>query len=129
MTREQILEERCKRLKTTLQNIFGPYFQTLVDSWVLNGEITYNDYRYLCNLSEVSEKAEHIGAVFARRDIYVSRTNTAKPPLGIMPKNEWDFIRRNAISNAIARYTMAGECIPKEWVNEYNELCKEDTHG
>lgn len=126
MAREQILEERCKRLKTALQNIFGSYFQTLVESWFLNGEITYNDYRYLCNLGEVSEKTEHIGAAFARRDIYVSRKNTTRPPLGIMPKDEWDFIRRNVISNAIERYVMAGERIPKEWIYEYNELCKED---
>ena len=29
------------------------------------------------------------------------------------------------LEDALERYVMAGERIPKEWVVEYNELCKE----
>lgn len=71
---------------------------------------TYNDARYLAGLVELDDE----------NSSYIK-----KPPLGIMPKYMWDFIRRNAISNAIERYVMAGEYIQKEWVVEYNELCKE----
>lgn len=112
MTREQILEERCERFKKLLlKNIPYDAVSDAVYGWQASGEITYNDARYLTGLVELDDE----------NSSYIK-----KPPLGIMPKNEWDFIRRNAISNAIARYMMAGECVPKEWVDEYNELCKED---
>lgn len=108
MTREQILEERCRRFrKLLLKNVPCD----AIYGWRASGEITYNDARYLVGLDELNDK---------------SASYTEKPPLGVMPKDMWDFIRRNAISNAIERYAMAGECIPKEWVDEYNELCKED---
>lgn len=114
MSREQILEERCGRFrKLLLKNIPYVSLTNTIYSWNLSGEITYNDARYLAGLDELELSDK-------------SATCAKKPPLGVMPKDMWDFIRRNAISNAIERYTMAGECIPKEWIDEYNKLCKEN---
>ena len=110
MTREQILEERCERFKKLLlKNIPYDAVSDAVYDWQASGEITYNDARYLVGLVELDDE----------NSSYIK-----KPPLGIMPKYMWDFICRNAISNTIERYMMDGECIPKEWVVEYNELCK-----
>lgn len=112
MTREQILEEQCERFKKLLlKNIPYDTVSDAVHDWQASGEITYDDAQYLTGLVELDDE----------NSSYIK-----KPPLGIMPKNMWDFIRRNEIWNAIERYVMAGERIPKEWVVEYNELCKED---
>lgn len=141
MSREQILEERCKRFKKLLlKNIPCDAVINMIYDWQSSGEITYNDALYLAGLVELDDKNASYTEWKRIRDRVIIRDNgcdlgiedrnfyrsAAKPPLGIMPKDMWDFIRRNAISNAIERYTMAGECIPKEWIDEYNELCKED---
>ena len=52
--------------------------------------------------------------------------SAAKPPLGIMTKGKWDYKRKIDLADAIHRYLNAEKDIPKEWVDEYNELCKED---
>ena len=45
-----------------------------------------------------------------------------KPPLGVMPKYIWDKKRLSDLTSAIQRYIDAEKAIPKEWVDEYNEL-------
>lgn len=45
-----------------------------------------------------------------------------KPPLGIMPKQVHDEIRRRDLGEAIVRYIEASLLVPPEWVEEYNEL-------
>lgn len=112
MTREQILEERCGRFrKLLLKNIpYDALINTIYD-WKLSGEITYNDARYLAGLVELNDK---------------SASYTEKPPLGVMPKDMWDYKRKTKLIEAMCRYLNAEKDIPKEWVDEYNELCKED---
>lgn len=45
-----------------------------------------------------------------------------KPPLGLVPRGLWVDHRIGAIQAAIARYTVAKQPIPLEWIHEYNEL-------
>lgn len=45
-----------------------------------------------------------------------------KPPLGVMPKDIWDRKRQEELAAAMNRYLEAGKKIPKEWIEEYNEL-------
>ena len=49
-----------------------------------------------------------------------------KPPIGVMPRYFWHKKRRDELSEAIQRYMEANKSIPKEWIDEYNELCGED---
>ena len=112
MTREQILEERCERFKKLLlKNIPYDAVSDAVHDWQASGEITYDDAQYLAGLVELDDE----------NSSYIK-----KPPLGIMPKDMWDFIRKNELIKAMCRYLNAEKDIPKEWVDEYNELCKED---
>lgn len=45
-----------------------------------------------------------------------------KPPLGVMPRKIWDRKRQDQLAEAITRYSEAGYKIPKEWLDEYNEI-------
>ena len=45
-----------------------------------------------------------------------------KPPLGVMPRDMWDRKRQEELAEAMARYMEAGKKIPKEWLDEYNEI-------
>lgn len=45
-----------------------------------------------------------------------------KPPLGIVPKDIWDFQRFGNMRDAITRYLNAALPIKKEWITEYNDL-------
>lgn len=46
-----------------------------------------------------------------------------KPPLGVMPRDIWDWKRQEELAEAMARYLEAGMKIPTEWIEEYNEIC------
>lgn len=45
-----------------------------------------------------------------------------KPPLGVMPRDIWEQKRKEELAEAMARYMEAGKRIPKEWLEEYNEI-------
>ncbi|GED35004.1 hypothetical protein P9G84_31905 [Brevibacillus centrosporus] len=45
-----------------------------------------------------------------------------KPPLGLMPRKIWEEKRLDEVVSAIARYLNVNRTIPREWVEEYNEL-------
>lgn len=45
-----------------------------------------------------------------------------KPPIGIMPKKIWDFIRRDELEAAIYRCFDAGLEVPSEWIDEYDDI-------
>lgn len=45
-----------------------------------------------------------------------------RPPLGLMPKFAWIDARIRAIADAMARYMDKHHPIPKEWIDEYNDL-------
>lgn len=104
MTREQILEERCTRFRDIIRDILGKRLEVEATVWNITGLITTNDYLYLMGMEEIPEK----------------------PPLGIMPRYVWDKKRRVELSEAMQRYMEANKSIPKEWIDEYNELCGED---
>ena len=107
MTREQILEERCARFKDLIQflsfyiNDRTPMVNRAID-WYQKGRITLNDVPYLSGLPEVEQ--------------------TTKPPLGVMPRYIWVRKRQEELAAAMQRYLEAGKSIPREWIDEYNEL-------
>lgn len=39
-----------------------------------------------------------------------------------MPKDIWDRKRQEELAAAMNRYLEAGKKIPKEWIEEYNEI-------
>lgn len=47
---------------------------------------------------------------------------TTKPPLGVMPRDIWNRKRQKELADAMQRYLEAGKSIPREWIDEYNEL-------
>lgn len=109
MTREQLLEERCARFKYLIQHLSfyindrSPMVARAYE-WVGQGRITANDARYLSGLPEI--EAERV----------------TKPPLGVMPRNLWNRKRQEELAAAMQRYLEAGKSIPREWIDEYNEL-------
>ena len=52
----------------------------------------------------------------------MSELNEKKPPLGLMPKTFWEERRILYIIEAIDRYISAGKSIPRDWVDEFNDL-------
>jgi hypothetical protein len=49
-------------------------------------------------------------------------TESAKPPLGLKPKNIHDTVRALDILDAMQRYASANMPVPLEWVLELKEL-------
>lgn len=104
MTREQVLEERCKRFRKIIRDILLDSYDVDAFIWNFNGVITDNDYRFLIGKEEIPEK----------------------PPLGVMPKDIWDRKRQKDLAEAMRRFLEANKYIPEEWLNEYNELCGDE---
>lgn len=114
MTREAILEERCERFKKIIldewfnRNLKATeYLRYLISE----GLVSFNDARYLLNLCELEDIDSH---------------ETEKPPLGVMPRDIWNRKRQTELAETMRRYLEADKHISKEWIDEYNELCKED---
>lgn len=119
MSKEEILEKRCERFKDTINMLLNHIaykpddvyymFKTLRESYLL----TYNDIRYLEGEPELTAKSERIATVI---------TKNKKPPLGVTPRDRWDRKRQVDLAAAMQRYLEAGKKIPKEWLDEYNEI-------
>lgn len=107
MTVEKLLFDRCARFKDLIQflsfyiNDQTPMIDRAVE-WYQQGRITLNDVRYLSGLSEIDP--------------------ATKPPLGVMPRDIWNRKRQKELADAMQRYLEAGKSIPREWIDEYNEL-------
>lgn len=67
-----------------------------------NGECLYNDLSCSCT--------------------YRPQIISKKPPLGVVPRDIWDRKRQEELAEAMGRYMEAGKRIPKEWLEEYNEI-------
>lgn len=114
MTREQILEKRCERFKKIILDEW--FNRSLSTSEYLSyltkeGFLTFNDSRYLLGICELPE---------------LDVSQSKKPPLGVMPRDIWNHKRWTELSEAMQRYLEAGKPVPKEWMDEYIELCEED---
>jgi len=55
-------------------------------------------------------------------DITKGTIKSEKPPLGLIPKFVYQEQRIIDITKAIERYTVAKKTVPREWIEEYNEL-------
>lgn len=113
MTREQLLEERCARFKDLIQFLsFCVDPCTSLEKKALDmyhgGRLTFNDWRYLSDLPELETE------------------QVVKPPLGVMPRNFWNRKRQEELAAAMQRYLEVGKSIPREWIDEYNELSDEE---
>jgi phage gp29-like protein len=56
---------------------------------------------------------------------YVSSNSgyrSSKPPLGLLPMKLHNDKRIEDITEAVVRYFEFGMAIPKEWIEEYNDL-------
>lgn len=104
-----ILEERCDRFRNIIRR-----YCTSIDFELSVGNLTINDTRYLRFL-------EPINKLYGNKFLD-SEPKCEKPPLGVMPKYIWDKKRLSDLTSAIQRYIGAEKAIPKEWVDEYNEL-------
>ena len=87
---------------------------TSIDFELSIGNLTINDARYLRFL-------EPINKLYGNKFLD-SELKCEKPPLGVMPKYFWDKKRVSDLVSAMQRYIDAEKPIPKEWVDEYNEL-------
>lgn len=45
-----------------------------------------------------------------------------KLPIGAVSREMWDRKRQKELAGAMSRYLEAGRKIPKEWLDEYNEI-------
>lgn len=96
------LEARLERLRKFIMRIIreNDELEDAMHEAYGRCELTPNDIRFLNGLKEIEKK----------------------PPLGIMPKYIWDKKRLSELCEAVSRYWEAGEPIPIEWIEEYNEL-------
>lgn len=109
MSKEEILELRCDAYRTIIRSICDyndDKLKELIDKYLVNGVIIDNDARYLMGICDIEEtiKTEN------------------KPPLGVTPRDRWDRKRQDDLAAAMQRYLKAGKKIPKEWLDEYNEI-------
>ena len=65
-----------------------------------------------------AEKDDDMTTFFNRASGEVVRIPVAKPPLGLIPKKQYDQQRKNDIMQAMRRYAKAGKAVPEEWVDE-----------
>ena len=54
--------------------------------------------------------------------IYRRNKTYKKPPLGVVSREIWDRKRQEELAEAMGNYLEAGKKIPKEWLDEYNEI-------
>lgn len=109
MSKEENLELRCDAYRTVIRSICDyndDKLKELIDKYLVNNVLVANDARYLMGLCDVEEtiKTEN------------------KPPLGVTPRDRWDRKRQDDLAAAMQRYLEAGKKIPKEWLDEYNEI-------
>lgn len=109
MSKEEILELRCDAYRTIIRSICDyndDKLKELIDKYLVNGVLIANDDRYLMGICDIEEtiKTEN------------------KPPLGVTPRDRWDRKRQDDLAAAMQRYLEAGKKIPKEWLDEYNEI-------
>lgn len=109
MSKEEILELRCDAYRTIIRSICDyndDKLKELIDKYLVNGVLIANDARYLMGICDIEEtiKTEN------------------KPPLGVTPRDRWDRKRQDDLAAAMQRYLEAGKKIPKEWLDEYNEI-------
>lgn len=45
-----------------------------------------------------------------------------KPPLGVIPKKQWMWLRYLELLNAITRYSNESKVAKKEWIEELEEI-------
>lgn len=104
-----ILEERRDRFR----NIIRRYCPS-IDFELSMSNLTIDDVIYLRSFDPINKLYEDKSLE--------SEPECEKPPLGVMPKYIWDKKRLSDLTSAMQRYLDAEKLIPKEWVDEYNEL-------
>lgn len=109
MNKEEILELRCDAYRTVIRSICDyndDKLKELIGKYLVNGVLVANDARYLMGICDIEETIKMVN----------------KPPLGVVPRDIWDRKRQDDLAAAMQRYLEAGKKIPKEWLDEYNEI-------
>lgn len=108
ITREKILEERCKKYRAVIEDLCrrnGLTVFTEVRDYYIDGKLSVNDARYLCRACNVEESVK-----------------SEKLPVGVLPREKWDKKRSDELLNGIWGYIAAGKLPPIEWLEEYTEI-------
>lgn len=109
MSREEMLKLRCDAYRTMIRSICDyndDKLKELIGKYLVNDVLAANDARYLMGICDIEETIKTVN----------------KPPLGVTPRDMWDRKRQEELAAAMERYLEAGEKIPKEWLDEYNEI-------
>jgi hypothetical protein len=127
--REQVLEHRCSRFKLVIHSLLGLIDDDYSANGVFNlmfdnGLLTYYDLQYLKGDRELTDYTESLAMFFYRYKKH--KECREKPPLGVTPRDKWDRERQCDLADAMVRYLKAGYAIPKEWLDEYNEISDKD---
>jgi hypothetical protein len=111
------LEQRCKNFKKLIDKKYTTENLVIEHD---EGNITFNDFRYLLGLVEI----EHEPIMTFLPCDGTSIAYGKKPPLGVKPRYIHDCERHVELAEAIERYLEVGKEIPTEWIEEYNEISR-----
>lgn len=149
MSREKILKQRCERFRTIIKEMSNRIYRedghNPISKYVDNGLLDPNDLKYLSGFysyeSTFDKGIDYYRQLLIRPDIgpmtkeairkkfmeIKDKEQHIKPPLGVTPRDMWDRKRQEELAAAMKRYLEAGEQIPKEWLDEYNEISDKQT--
>lgn len=111
ITREKILEERCKKYRTVIEDLCrrnGLTVFTEVRDYYIDGILSINDARYLCRACDIEDSIDFDKA--------------EKPPVGVLPREKWDKKRQDELMNGIYNYIAVDKLPPLEWLEELIEI-------
>lgn len=98
--------ERAKRLRNFIKTMYCEDWDEAVEEAYGRCILTPNDVLFLNGIDELCEP----------------KCPYHKPPLGIMPRDMWERERQKELVEAMTRYLEVNKRIPKEWMEEYNEI-------
>lgn len=144
MSREKILKQRCERFRTIIKEMGNRIYRedghNPISKYVDNGLLDSNDLKYLSGYytyeSTFDKDIDYYYQLLIRPNIGPKTKEAVRKkimeikdkeqhinsPLGVTPRDMWDRKRQEELAAAMERYLEAGEKIPKEWLDEYNEI-------
>lgn len=144
MSREKILKQRCERFRTIIKEMGNRIYRedghNPISKYADNGLLDPNDLKYLSGYytyeSTFDKDIDYYYQLLIRPNIgpktkeavrkkimeIKDKEQHIKPPLGVTSRDMWDRKRQGDLADAMARYLEAGKKIPKEWLDEYNEI-------
>ena len=145
MSRKKILKRRCEKFRTIIKEMGNRIYREdghdPISKYVNNGLLDPSDLKYLSGFYSYESTLNkddddyyyqllirpNIGpktkeAIRKKMMEIKDKEQHIKPPLGVTSRDMWDRKRQEELAAAMERYLEAGEKIPKEWLDEYNEI-------